>query len=281
MSPRSPSAYFLSAFLHTFVVAVLLLMAFMARKKPQEQPHIFELVAGEGDNFAATEAPAAAVPDAPKIELPAIKTPPVPKAPPPEPVVQPPPQPAPKVVVQPVPTPPKIEPKAQPAPAPKKVPDPPKQVAQAPKMTKAEFDKLNPQKATPAPKAPTPIRTQKIDAEGIAKGVTAGSPKVSAGAGGKALTRAESDMLDAYAALIRQRVAAALKDAGLADHLETRVEFRVSATGVLSNSRVISSSGDSAFDQAVLAAFRSIRPIGPPPTNQAHVFSLSVRVTGG
>lgn len=278
MSPRSPSAYFLSSFLHAFVVGVLLLMALMARKKPEDPPHIFELVAGEGDNFAATEAAGAGVPEVPRVELPAIKTPPLPKAPPPEPVPQPVPQP--KVVVQPVPAPPKVEPKKQPTPTPKKAPEPPKQVAQAPKMTKAEFDKLNPQKSTPARQAPAPIRTQKIDAEGIAKGVTAGSPKVSAGAGGKALSRAESDMLAAYGALIRQRVAAALEGKGLGDHLESRVEFRVSATGVISNARIISSSGDASFDQAVLAAFKTIRPIGPPPTNQAHVFTVGVRVTG-
>lgn len=276
MNQRSPSAYFLSAFLHAFVVALLVLLAFMARKKPDEEPHVFELVAGEGDNYAATEAPAAGVPDAPKIEMPPVIKP-EPRPAPPDPVITPtPPPPPPKAASQPVPTPPKIEPKVEPKPPPKKAPEPPKP---APKpMTKEEFDRLNPQKKTAAPKAPRPIATKKIDVAGIAKGLTAGSTTITVGSGGTALTRAESDLLDAYAQLILQRIKEALERAGLSDMLEVRVEFRVAANGAISGARAVSSSGSREFDQAVLAAFRSLRPVGPPPTNRPEAFVVNVRM---
>jgi colicin import membrane protein len=277
MTSRSPSAYFLSASLHAFVVVVLVMLAFLARKKPDEQPHVFELVAGEGDNFAATEAPAQGVPDAPKIEMPPVIKP-EPRPTPPEPVIQPVPEP-PKAVVQPVPTPPKVQPKAQPKPPPKKAPEPPKQ--EPAKMTKAEFDRLNPQKKTAAPKAPRPITTKKIDVAGIAKGLTAGSTTISVGSSGAALSRAESDLLDAYAQLILQRIKESLERAGLSDMLEVRVEFRVSANGAISGARAVSSSGSREFDQAVLGAFRSVRPVGPPPTNRPEAFVVNVRMREG
>ncbi len=276
MNQRSPSAYFLSAFLHAFVVASLVLLAFMARKKPDEEPHVFELVAGEGDNYAATEAPAAGVPDAPKIEMPPVIKP-EPRPAPPDPVITPtPPPPPPKAAPQPVPTPPKIEPKVEPKPPPKKAPEPPKP---APKpMTKEEFDRLNPQKKTAAPKAPAPIVTKKIDVAGIAKGLTAGSTTITVGSGGTALTRAESDLLDAYAQLILQRIRESLERAGLSDMLEVRVEFRVAANGAITGVRAVNSSGNREFDQAVLAAFRSVRPVGPPPTNRPEAFVVNVRM---
>jgi colicin import membrane protein len=276
MNQRSPSAYFLSAFLHAFVVALLVVLAYMARKKPDEEPHIFELVAGEGDNYAATEAPAAGVPDAPKIEMPPVIKP-EPRPAPPDPVIVPtPPPPPPKAAPQPVPTPPKIEPKVVPKPPPKKAPEPPKP---APKpMTKEEFDRLNPQKKTAAPKDPRPITTKKIDVAGIAKGLTAGSTTITVGSGGTSLTRAESDLLDAYAQLILQRIREALERAGLSDMLEVRVEFRVAANGAISGARAVSSSGSREFDQAVLAAFRSVRPVGPPPTNRPEAFVVNVRM---
>lgn len=279
MSSQSTSAFFLSAFLHTFVVVALLLLSYCSFQKPEEPPHVFELVAGEGDNYAAKEAPALGVPEAPKVELPEIETPPAPKAPAKEPVIEPVPEPVPepKVTIKPVPTPPKTEAKKTPTPTPKKAPEP-KKAEQ--KMTKAEFDKLNPKKATTAPKttAPTKIQTKKIDVAGITKGVTGGSSAVKSGAGGTALTRAEADLLDLYVALILQRIKESLESAGLSDLLEAKVEFRVSAAGAISGVRVVGSSGSREFDDAVVSAFRTIRPIGPPPTNRPEAFSVTVRM---
>lgn len=285
MNHRSPSAYFLSAFLHAFVAVVILVMAFQARKQKEEDRHIFDLVAGDGDNYAATEAPRQGVPDAPKIEMPPVVRPeprPTPPAvqPQPEPPTQQPVQPPPQTkqpVVQPVPAPTKVEPKAQPTPKAQKTPEPQPSRQQ---MSKAEFDRLNPQKQTSAPKtaANTPIKTQKIDVAGIRSGLTAGSSTITVGSGGTALTRAETDLLDAYAQLILQRIRAALEEAGLSDMREVRVEFRVSAAGAITSVRAVSSSGSSTFDQAVISAFRTVRPIGPPPTNRAEAFVVNVRM---
>jgi len=278
MTPRSPSAYFLSAFLHTAVAGTLVLLSFKGCQKPEEPPHIFELVAGEGDNYAATEAPALTAPVAPKVQLPTIKAPPTPKTPEPEPVIEP----QPVIKPAPVPSPPKTEtPKKE---TPKKQPEPPKK-KEEPKqvMTKAEFDKLNKQKTASAKtaKTTTPLTTKKIDVDSITKGVAGGKSTTQKGAGGTALTAAEANQLDRYVALILQRIREALMNAGLSDQLEVRVEFRVSAGGAISSVRIVNGSGSREFDDAVANAFRNIRPIGPPPTNRAEAFSVVVRMRDG
>ena len=88
MTTRSPSAYFLSAFLHTFVIVGMVLFALLLRPEEKESPHIFELVAGEGNNFAATEAPALGTQDGIMVEMPVVPAP-TPRPAPPEPVVAP------------------------------------------------------------------------------------------------------------------------------------------------------------------------------------------------
>ncbi len=299
MTTRSPSAYFLSAFLHTFVIVGMLLFALMMRPEEKDTPHIFELVAGEGNNFAATEASALGTEGGIQVEMPEVPAP-TPRPAPPEPVIvpapaptpapTPTPAPVPKAVVQPAPVAPPPAPKA---PVPKAAPlvrpetreeairrriEEQKQA----KMTEEEFRRQNPgAKSSPAPKAPAPapIRTTKIDAAGIAKGVVGGSTTNRAGgAGGNALSRAESDSLDAYAQLIIQRIRLALESARLSDLLQVRVAFNVSANGAISGARVLTSSGSAEFDRAVVGAFQTIPSIGPPPTNRAESFSVTIRM---
>ena len=56
------------------------------------------------------------------------------------------------------------------------------------------------------------------------------------------------------------------------------VQFQVSATGVISGARIVQSSGNAEFDQAIIKALQTIRPIGPPPTNRAETFRIPIRL---
>ena len=70
MSDRSP-AFMLSLTLHAAVVAVLLFLSYAASPGNKEKPQVFELVAGAGDNYMATAAPALGSPGGVKLDLPA------------------------------------------------------------------------------------------------------------------------------------------------------------------------------------------------------------------
>lgn len=302
MTERSSKAFFLSALLHGGAVALVLFFTYASSKTIDNEPKVFELVAGEGDNYAATEAPALGVPGGIKLDIPE----------PPTPVITPePPSPEPPAVV-PTPQPTPVKPVEQPKPA-EKIPDFTKVVTRtidrktarieaadkkkrlaeerkakaaaaeaAKKMTKAEFDRQNAGKTKTASKTPssTPTKVSKIDAEGIRSGVTGGSPNNKVGgAGGKALSRAEQDLMDSYQTLLKQRLRAAHeKPPGVSDLLQAEVRFNISASGVLSNVTIVRSSGNADFDQSVLAAFSRYRPIGPPPSGKADTWILTFKM---
>ena len=59
---HSPRAFMLSVLLHASVAIALLIFAWWSNRRQPEQPQIFELVAGEGNDYAALEAPTTAVP---------------------------------------------------------------------------------------------------------------------------------------------------------------------------------------------------------------------------
>ncbi len=299
---RSNPAYMTSVFLHGTLVALALAYLFWRSvTKPEPTPTVFELVAGEGDNYAATEAPALGTPGGIKITVPEIPRPE------PTPVVAPP---EPKPVIQAAPEP--VAPKAAPAVVEQKFPNMArtierladkreanirKKVEQQQKadaaakkkaddlakktLTKEEFDRQNANKKTASAKSNsnTPISTKRIDAEGIAKGVAGGSTaNTKGGAGGTALSRSEGDLTEAYAALIVQRIRQALENASFNDVAAVMVQFQVSATGVISGAKIYQSSGNTEFDQAIIKALQTIRPVGPPPTGKAETFRIPIRL---
>ena len=281
MSEGSTKGFLLSAALHSAVAALLIYSFVMKREVVPVR--VFELVAGEGDNYMATEAPALGSPGGLKVDIPKA---PEPRPSPPQQVQQevyapPPAQPTPKTV------------------APKKTEVPPvdfknklrrdlivaeskakrdikkerdaeakKAAEDQRKLTKDEFDRLNKQKgatSTSTSKS-APTKVTKVDAEGIAKGVVGGSAanKVG-GAGGKALVTDNSDVLAGYDALFKQRLRAEFEPPpGLSDSLKVEIEVRSHADGSLSGGRVTRSSGSSEFDRAVLDALRRVRMPGRP-----------------
>lgn len=279
----------LSLTLHGAIVAIVLFLTYAVHTQVKEQPKIFELVAGEGDNYMATEAPALGTPgvklNVPTPPAPAAKPAPEPETAPPEPVIERAPEkPAPKAEAKPVET---------------KTPnytkdvlriankrekrlveaDRKKREAEAKRISKAEFDKQNKGKAAPKGGARS-TNVQRIDAEGIAKGVVGGSiNNKTGGAGGKALSRAEQSALDSYIALLLQRLRAAHeKPPGLSDLLEAEVEFRIAADGTLSGVKIVRSSGSSEFDRSVLEAFARVRSIGPTPNNKSDVWVVTFKM---
>lgn len=299
MSDRSP-AFMLSLTLHAAVVAVLLFLSYAASPENKEKPQIFELVAGAGDNYMATEAPALGSPSGVKLDLPAPPAPQLQVEPAPEP---PAPQPA---VPEPSPiTPAPIEKKAPPvkkteAPQNTDVPDFKKQITRKlivadsqakrdikrerekeAKITKEAFDKANKAKAKQASNAKgSPAKVAKIDAEGIAAGVVGGSPKnKTGGAGGKALVAEDGRPMERYFSLLKLRLKENHeKPSGLSDTLVARVEFFVGADGSISRVRISRSSGSAEFDRSVLEAFSRTRTIGARPDKKGETVELEFKM---
>jgi len=291
MTDRAMGDFMLSATLHAVVVGVLLGFGYFANQQVRNMPQILELVAGEGDNFAATVAPALGTPAGISLDIP-VPVIPVsePETPPVEVAAAP---------IEAAPPPPANVAEAPPATdfakeirwkliraesqakldaararraAAKKAQDEAKKAqteakrrdAQTKQMTKAEFDRMNNKKAPPAKGSGATTKVARIDAEGIAKGVVGGSTaNKTGGAGGKALVANHDNLLAAYFGLFKQRLIATFTAPdGLSDTLEVVIRVQSNANGSLTNPRVIKSSGSSEFDRAVLEA---VRRVSMPP----------------
>ena len=298
-SARSPAAFLLSLTLHGAVVALALFFSYAVSQKVRNAPKVFELVAGAGDNYMATEAPALGVPGGVKLDIP---TPPAPR-PEPTPPAPTPPAPAIESVPEPSPiTPAPIE-KAPPAKAPPKPTDKPvpdiaksirrqiivadskakmqikKEREKEAKISKEAFDRENKAKAAAAAKGGA-TKVAKIDAEGIAAGVAGGSTKnKTGGAGGRALVAEDGTLMERYFALLKNRLKENHeKPTGLSDTLVARVEFYVSADGSISRVRISRSSGSEEFDRSVREAFGRTKSIGARPDKKGETVELEFRM---
>ena len=279
MSDRMPAAFVTSVVLHGLVVAVLLLAAYSKSFESKPATKIFELVAGEGDNFAATEAPALGSPGGIKLSVPA---PPVPRPEPVAPeVTKPEPVPEKPIPTPPVPKPPM--PVAPPVPKQEPVKSPTE-----PKPTTSKTKTMAEQMRWEAIRSESKIKTQiardkaaekkrleqeakvakaaaasapRVDVEGIVKGVQGGSTaNKEGGAGGKALVRSDGPVMEAYFGMLRDRLLKALdKPPGLSDTLVAEAEFRIGADGSIRGAKIISPSGSVEFDRAVLEAYSRVR----------------------
>lgn len=286
MNDRYAGSFFLSLLLHLALAALLFVFVYWLRPKPPEETQVFEVVAGPGDDYMATEAPASEQPVDPSFQMDL----PEPLPPPPvipEPVVVPEPvvEPEPITPPEPVPVPPKATPApTKPTPAPPKptpAPSKPKPTPEpAPRktMTKEEFDKQfgKASNASTASKpAPAPVKPKLVDSGAVTQGLR----NSSAGAGGTALTAQLQNQMDAYFA----RLLALLKKnhqkpPGLSDQLVTTVSYHVSAAGTVSQVRITRSSGNRAFDDSVLAAFASLPSLGARPDGKSGSREVNFRM---
>lgn len=280
MTARSPSAFALSTLLHAGVAAAVLLGIFFSQQRHPVQPVVFELVAGAGNNYAATVAPALGSP-AGRLKFDLPQAAPTPEAPSPPATERPP------AVVEAAP--PKsdqipnftksikrtINRKVRKAEAQIKA----ERVAEAKRLSKEEFDRLHKQLAAAKAAAPH-AKVPRIDAQGIANGVIGGSTaNTTGGAGGKALTREEQSLLDSYYAMLRQRLRDALvKPPGLSDRLVTVIEVNILADGTLADARIVQSSGSDEFDRAALDTFAEVGSIGPKPDGRSELLRIPFRM---
>ncbi len=288
MTADNTRAFFASALLHGALLALALYVSYAAAtEQAKKAPRILELVAGPGDDFRATDAPAVGNPDGVKLTIPkstpapvAQPEPPKPEPPKPEPakVEAPPkpPEPSPLAKAPPVTTaPPKAEPKqrtmAQKLQRQLIVADvkgrkqAQKEIEQQKRISKEEFDKAQRAKVASAKSASTKP-DKLIDSKGIADGVRGGSQNSTRGAGGTALSVEERDEADGYAAMLNQKLTDELDQVtGLDEGLRAEAEFEVQSSGRLARGRIIKKSGNERFDQAVLHAIAAVRmPEGPP-----------------
>lgn len=272
-SNTMPRGFGLSALLHLVALGSLIFLAWWSQRVNDTPDVIFEVVAGPGDNYAATQAPTTTQEVTPSVnvDLPEplpkfVRPEPKPLPPQPEPL---PPQPKPIERVPPKPEPLKIE-KAPEKPAPK--------IERAPtKVSFKDFTSEHGAPKTPTRKAPKPIQAKSIDINRL----MAATSIITEGAGGTALTANEVSLSQRYVAMIVQRIRDALERAGISDVRDAGVRFSVSARGKISDARITRSSGSSEFDRAVLAAFQNIPAVGPPPTKRAEIFQTVIRLTEG
>jgi colicin import membrane protein len=295
MTARSPSALLLSATLHAALVGLILLFTYALETQVKDPPKVFELVAGPGDDYAATQAPALGVEGGIKLTLP---EPSAPIFTPPAQAVSPPAESTPEPQVTPAPVQKPVT-QAPPKSTASKTPDFSQQIkrkiiraesrakleikrereAEQKRLTKEEFDRQN--KAAKAAAAGGNPNVKHIDAEGIAGGVVGGSASSKSGAGGKALTSEQRDLLDAYFAVLKDRMQKNLDDdkpTGVSDSLSAVAECYVGADGSVSGATIIRSSGNVEFDQAVINAIRRYRSIGARPDHNGDRITMTFRM---
>jgi TonB family protein len=276
MTDRSSSAFFSSILLHAGVIALILILAYSIDSMRPQAPKIFELVAGEGNNFGATAAPALGSADGIKLATPAAPAPP-----PPAPAVA---EAAPAPVPAPV--------AARVVPAAKPVARPAKPVDQSleAKLKRAEMraavrQEARDKKAAEAEKkkmTEEEFRKEhgpaKPNAVGISGGVVGGSiANKTGGAGGKALTREEASELDTYFSALIARLRETFestKPTDVSDKLTAKVAFFVAADGTINRVHVLRSSGNAEFDDAAMEAVRHTSSIGPRPDNHGDEISV-------
>ncbi|MBL6828964.1 MAG: energy transducer TonB [Puniceicoccaceae bacterium] len=232
--------FWTSVILHLMVLLALFLVTIVQAFKPKEKPHVFEMVDPSSELSQSQQ-----VAPLPPVDQAPIKLPPVPKVNTPKPSV----------------------------PTPRSEEKPPKpQIIDYQDFTKEHLK----DKPKPRPVAPRPdISVHQID---VPKLVISRSP--SATSPSPQLSRQQISALADYSSRLRSRIDAAwVKPSQLAGvRLLAEVVFDVSSSGRITNVRLRRGSGNKAFDQSILTAFRNASSAGPTPTGQPHQFSLPFRM---
>lgn len=283
MHAKSPSSILVSLTIHAFVAALIFVSTVYVAQR-DKPPVIFELVAGPPTARDALEAPAAGNTEKPvKLDVPKVEAPPQKVEPPPA-ETSPTNEPEVKEDTPPTKT---VSTKAPPV-----KPPPPKaattdmsiakEMKRSARVSYQEYLKKHP---PPKPSAGTPTQktaanVPRIDAQGIQGGVHGGSTaNRRGGGGGKAMTREEQNEFNTYISFLLS----ALKEAhepppGVNDTMEAKVTFDITANGSILNPRISKSSGDRAFDDSVIEAFRRVKSIGPTPDGKADTWTVTFRM---
>ncbi|WP_269525004.1 TonB family protein [Coraliomargarita parva] len=261
MNWKNNQPFWTSVILHLVVLLGLFLATIVEAFKPKEKEHVFIMVSPPADTVADRPSVDTNEP-IPQFDLPEIsQLQPVPEIP----EVQPAPQPKPQPVVK----------QTQPAPAPKPTP---KQKSMTYEEYKKQFGEPKARKQPTVTRPTTEVR--QIDTDSIQDNLKIllrnQTPRQSSGN-----TLAKQNALAQYGAQLNARLNRAWgKPSNLAGvRLSVTVVFDVSPSGQIYKMRLQPSSGNSAFDQSVLAAFQRVANAGPTPTGEQHTFTMTFRMT--
>lgn len=225
--------------------------------EPPPPPVVFDMVEPASE---PAPAPAAPTPAPTEIEQPKIEKIEKLQLPEPEPEPEPDPIPEPK---------PAPEPKPVPKPNPTPKPKPQK------KVSYEEFLKKNPDKRNAKPSKPR-TTTRKVTVGKVSANFSNidSLAKISASATTGAAMKNELAAYTQYINLTAKRNWVSPQD--VYEPLEAEISFKVSKNGVISDVRILKSSGNAAFDNSVVATFRAIS-LMPPPDRQPHTVTLTFR----
>ncbi len=254
MNFRKNQALWASVILHLVVLLAFVFATVVEAFRPKEKPHVFVMVDPPGEQNTQVDSPSDPVPP---LDLPDLSNlAPVPDAvipePRPLPLKPPPVKPTPKPV--------------KPTPKPRELVD------------YKDFIKNNPIKTPQQPRqtqTPKPINVPKINTPRInVPSMVVSNPA------DRNLSTAEQSALARYGSQLNARLNRCwIKPANLAGvRLVAEVVFDVSASGRISNIRLRPGSGNSTFDQSVLAAFTKISSAGATPTGQGHTFRMTFKM---
>ena len=308
---RFGGAFWVSATLHGLLLGLLIGLTITLRDKLEDAPQVFELVAGVGNDYNATEAAGGGtLAETVSAELFQAPTVPVAKLPPTaDPVEESYVPPVPVVPVPPAPVEP-APPVKSTAPVVPKTPnlardfqrtvDRAKKKAEAAsqkrieaaeraakaaaleskRMSLEDFRRQNSAKSGSSTSTATANPGKRINLNSLStKGPGGPGTSQAAGAGGPAMQRAIQDAQDSYfAMLIQQLKSNHVKPEGLSDLLSADVSFHIASNGMISRVTITRSSGNSEFDQSVLAAFSRTGSIGPRPDKKSDSSTLTFRM---
>ena len=209
-----------------------------------------------------------------------VKEPPPPPPEKPEPVKKPPPpKPAEKPKPEPKP-PPKPEPKPPPKPVKKEPPPPPPEKLKPKIISFDEFvEKVGaPQAPKPAPVKPRQPR--KIDTSTIEQNLRKSVMNVPELSVSSPTASAPTDRMLAWRRLLAARLDQEWKQTNISGTIgrSVRVEFYISASGSISNVRVVTSSGFADLDKNAILAVRRLGIFQPPPDRQGVTFTVRFKV---
>lgn len=282
---RARPAFASSLLIHGGIVVLIVLGGLVFTANPPKAPVIFELVAGAGDNYLATDATALGQENGVKFDVPI-------PAPTPTPPVTAPVEPEPTPVTPSPPTPEQVQPapaQAAPAPAPKpaknatKAPSKPRTITQTLqhamivgeskiKMKDIREEKERKKQELARKKAMAAAQGMSYDqfekSQGAARGKSTGvlhGKSMDAGAGGKALTAAQQDAMMAWVSMLEQRWRDNFVAPPDADgRASAFITFYVSGDGAIGRIRVTKSSGNANLDAAIVDALGRVHVPAPP-----------------
>jgi TonB family protein len=128
-------------------------------------------------------------------------------------------------------------------------------------------------------KVATQEKTRAASGAGAGAGAGTGAGGGGGGGGGAVLSRIENYRIEAALA-VAQNWAFSQQLAGMGDHLETLIQFRILPNGEITNIEIVKSSGNRYLDESALRAVKKASPVAPHPEGLGQPYiEVGVRAT--